>query len=400
VHLADNQQAPPVSDASAATPHGLRGLDLLLAAFAWLLFLGLGIFFAQRIAVTGPAGMSLPRAAFFILNAASLTGFEMTWASPGTMTRAHASLWLIGIALTACISLMIATGAMVRVSGLGWSRTRVTLAAFAFLACLWAIAFLAETAGGGASPASAWNAMMVATGTGLLSETPASGAAIVWCARFPIAALAAIGPLLLIDALRGRGSTQARTLATALPAAFLLAVALVLAAQALAGQALIPAATAAIDARGQGFTDHAAQLTPAARWTLVPVLLLGDAHGGIGGGLKAVTAAVLVIGMARLLRDRGVGRTFAIAAVWLAALVALFGVTFILLLHTSPQLRPDRAAILAAAACGNAGVSVDPVSAAGNDAYVLAAAMLLGRALPWLVLWWSAARGDEPLAIG
>jgi Trk-type K+ transport system membrane component len=95
-----------------------------------------------------------------------------------------------------------------------------------------------------------------------------------------------------------------------------------------------------------------------------------------------------------------VGQTFAIAAIWLMGLAVLFAVTFVLLLHTSPQLRPDRAALLAAAACGNCGIGIDPVTVAGNDAYVLAAAMLLGRALPWGVLWWSAMRGDEPLAVG
>ena len=99
-------------------------------------------------------------------------------------------------------------------------------------------------------------------------------------------------------------------------------------------------------------------------------------------------------------RGAGAGRTFAIAAAWIVGLAVLFFVTFILLLHTSPQLRPDRAALVAAAACGNTGISVDPLSMAGDDAYVLAAAMLLGRALPWIVLGWSAARGDEPVAVG
>lgn len=399
--LAEGQ--PPPSADPETHRSGLRGWDLLILAIAWLVFIGLGIYFAQRIAITGPAGMSLPRATFFILNAASLTGFEMTWASPGTMTRGHSSFWILGVALTSFMSLLIATGAMVRATGARWSRARVVLVSAIFLACLCFIAFLAEVAAGGAWNAAAWNALMVSTGTGLLSDSSASGVALLWCARFPIAALAAIGPFVLLDVLRAGNplSAQSRRAAIALPIAFMLAIALVVAAQALSGHGLLPAATAAIDARGPAFTDDSVQLTPSARWALVPVLLLGDAHGGMGGGLKAVTAAVLIIGVARLLRDRGgAGRTFAIAAFWLVALVALFGATFILLLHTSPQLRPDRAAILAAAACGNAGVSIDPVSVAGDDAYVLAAAMLLGRALPWVVLWWSAARGDEPLAIG
>src|SRR5690606_6551141 len=133
---------------------------------------------------------------------------------------------------------------------------------------------------------------------------------------------------------------------------------------------------------GAGFTDAAASLAPPARWALVPVLLMGGASGGVGGGIRALALAVVIVGLWRLLRGRAAGKTFAIATLWLATMVVLFGLTFLLLVEVSPQLRPDRIAILAAGAVGGAGVSVDPVTAAGADGYVLAAAMLLGRVLP------------------
>ena len=129
-------------------------------------------------------------------------------------------------------------------------------------------------------------------------------------------------------------------------------------------------------------------------------MLLGPAGGGVGGGLKVTTLAVLLIGVGRLLRGGGVGKTFAVAATWLVALAGLFLLTFLALLWALPQTPSDRLVLMAAGACSNTGLSGDRVVAAGADALILSAAMLLGRALPWGVLWWSATRGDEPVAVG
>jgi hypothetical protein len=394
----------PASDSTVTRIHrGLYGGDIAAMLVGWLLLVGLGIVLAQRIAVTGPAGMSFPRSSLFILNAASLSGFEMTWTSPGVMTPVHAALWVFFVAFSALLSLVIATAAMARVAGADWSWTRICTTAIVFLAGVWLVAFVAELAGGNAGlRTSAWNALAVGTGNGLTSENGSDGPRLLWLARFPLSFLAAIGPFVLLDTLRGQSlSAHSRATWLAWPIAFLLTVGLVTAVQWLAGDGLLAAATVAIDSHGTGFTDDLAAISPAARWALVPVLLLGGPGGGIAGGLKAVTLLVLAAGIFRLMRrGAGAGRTFAIAAAWLVGLAVLFFVTFILLLHTSPQLRPDRAALVAAAACGNTGISVDPLSMAGDDAYVLAAAMLLGRALPWIVLGWSAARGDEPVAVG
>lgn len=407
--LEPNEQfAASAEPADDVAPGPLRfGLvHLALLVLPWLAALALLVIIAGRVAVTGPAGMSLPRATFFVMNAASLTGFETTWAAPVTLTPAHVAVALIGIFGTALLSTVIATTAFARVSGRRWGWTRVWSASFSFLALMFGIALVAELLSGRPAASAAWNALMVATGTGLLMEESFMASPLLWLAQFPLAALAAIGPFVLIDTFRRRGggplSAVSKLSWSATAASFVLAIGLVVGAQSLSFDAssLAPAATAAIDARGAGFTDAATHLSPPARWAFVPVLLLGGASGGVGGGLKAITVAVLLVGLARLLRGGSVGRSFAIAAVWLLTLAFVFSVTFILLVQVSPQLRADRAAILAAAACGNAGVSIDPVSAAGADAYVLAAAMLLGRVLPWVVLWWSAARGDEPVAVG
>ncbi len=370
-----------------------------------MVLLLLCIALTYRVTVTGPAGMSLGRSTFFVLNAASLTGFDMSWTSPTVMTAPHAVICILVVLLSAVLSSAIATRAFIAVSGWDWPWRRLWIATLAFIAALWALSCATELLAGCPPASAAWNACMVTTGTGLLAGDSRPADPLLWLVRFPVAALAALGPFILLDTLRRRSSMTRVSKLTwlAVPASFLFAIALVAGVERLSTDDLVPAVITAVDARGAGFTDTSRQVNAPTRWVLIPVLLLGGPSGGVGGGLKAITAAVLVIGLAQLLRNGrgGAGRTFAIAAVWLAALVLLFGATLVLLLVTGPQLRPDRAALMAAAACGNAGISIDPVSSAGADAYVLAGAMMLGRILPWIVLWWSATRGDEDgVAVG
>ena len=409
---------------AAGTLH-LRPGTLVLLCGGWLALLALLVVIARQVPVTGPAQMSWPRATFFVLNAASLTGFDTTWAPAGMLPPVHAAVALLGMLATAMLSIFIATAAFVRVSGWDCDWRTLWRITGLFLASLVAAGFALELIGGGSIASAAWNACIVATAGGMIAGDTSTTAPLLWYGRFPIAFIAAIGPFVLLDTLRrrnGAGLTRVSRLTwSAVPISFVCASAVVVLASTLhlipdasspvAIQVLdsqrgtftdlaLPAATAAVDARGAGFTDAAAQLSHPARWALIPVLLMGGASGGVGGGIKAVTAAVLVLGLWRLLRGGRTGRTFAMAALLLAAFALLFGATFLVLVQVQPQLRPDRAAVLAAAACGSAGVSIDPVGATAADAYVLATAMLLGRALPWVFLWWSAARADEPVAIG
>jgi trk system potassium uptake protein TrkH len=128
------------------------------------------------------------------------------------------------------------------------------------------------------------------------------------------------------------------------------------------------------------------------------MMLVGAAPGGAGGGLKLTTLAVLGVGLAQVLRGRAPGRVFGIAMAWMAALATIVFATFLLLLGLVPEMPADRLLVLAISATGNVGLSHDAVSVARNGAYVLAGAMLLGRVLPLLVLWWLT-RLDEPVEV-
>src|SRR3712207_5126848 len=65
-------ERPPVQ---TTPPFRFHGGDLVFLLLPWLAALLLGVVLAQRVTTTGPATMSASRAAFFVLNAASLTGF-------------------------------------------------------------------------------------------------------------------------------------------------------------------------------------------------------------------------------------------------------------------------------------------------------------------------------------
>lgn len=395
------------------------GSDLAFLLLPWLAALLLGTVVAQRVAVTGPAGFSLARATFFVANAASLTGFEMGWgwAVPTGMTATHATIWLIALAWSALLSVAIPTAAFAHVTGRRWSWRRIWAIAVCFLIGLALMHFLAGLMFGASLGTAAWDACAVSADAGLLTAERGPHNAVLWLVHFPIAALATLGPFILVDTIRAIRGHRAERITTATwaavsftfvftvamfvgPALIITGLAWLESSVARPGLSFAHAATAAIDARGSGFTDTVAALPSAGRWALIPIILLGGASGGVGGGLKAVTAGVLIVGVMRLARGGRAGTTFGMAAVWLIALSALFLMTFVALVAVLPQLPADRIALLAAGACANVGVSVDAVNAAGIDGHILAAAMLLGRALPWGVLWWSATRGDEPIVVG
>jgi hypothetical protein len=68
---------------------------------------------------------------------------------------------------------------------------------------------------------------------------------------------------------------------------------------------------------------------------------------------------------------------------------------------TQPDLNADRLLLLAVSAASNAGLSHDRVAIVGPGLAALSATMLLGRLLPWGLLWWlAAAAPDENVAIG
>jgi trk system potassium uptake protein TrkH len=131
------------------------------------------------------------------------------------------------------------------------------------------------------------------------------------------------------------------------------------------------------------------------------LMFIGASPAGTGGGLKTTTLYELGRGARAALLGRSPGRILGIALVWLCAYTIIILVTMAILLALESALAGDRALFIAVSAAANVGLSADPISITGNGLYALAATMLLGRVLPWVVLWWAALTTPEAdIAVG
>ena len=397
----------------AAPPLRLGRAALALVALWLLATVAVAVVFASR-PTTGISRLASGRAAFQAVNAATLTGLPTSWVEVAQMPPATQALTVAlgGLGLIATWGVNVLALARLARADSCAGRT-VAIAALAVPGVLVLVAYALGLAAQLGSPEGVrtlppvWIDAIAGLGTsGLTWHNAPPGSATFWLGLVPLAVVGAVGPALsLAWVLPGRAPLRrhVRTMLTAMAVAFFVSFLAVAASVAVGdkggGAVWISAAALATDARSSGFSDALADAPRQARLLSIPLMLLGTG-GGVSGGLRVTTAAILMIGVVRLVRGGGVGRTFGIAAIWLAALISLFFVTFLALVATTPELLPDRAAILAAAACGNVGLSVDPVTAAGNDAYILVAAMMVARLAGWGVLWWSVSKGDADLALG
>lgn len=371
----------------------------LVAAGVWLLAT-LAAIPLYAVAESAPGRpLALGRCVFQAVNTASLTGFTTSWSNLSTAEAGSrwVTLGLVTVATLACLIIGLTALATLEGRSARWLTRMASLIFAAYLLIFVAPAAITLTNGRAADEVPAFFAGLLAFANGgQLAVSPEAPQ--FWIALAPLAAFGALLPALLC----GIGSSGPRLSGNLMANVAGMAVALGLSLLLLwptAGPTTSMAALAT-DARSSALTNGVEDVPRTGRWALVPLMLLGTAGGGTGGGLKVTTAAVLLLGGIRLLRGGPAGRTFGIAFAWLLTLVVLFGATFLALLAVLPQLSAERVALLAAGACGNVGLTVDPVVASGVEAWILSTAMLLGRVLPWGMLWWSATRGDETIAVG
>ena len=376
----------------------------LAAAGVWALCLLAGVAFLMTRPSSGGNVISPRRAVFAAVNAATLTGFEMSWADARDWSVGGRGVLMLLILAGAAACWLVGTSALVRLGG-GRTTGRTAGRAAALVGvCVLAgpLVALAGAAGG-----ASFDCLSAFANSGLTLRDVAGGGVQFWGVLVPLSVAGVLGPALVSSRFARNNapfSQNARFALAATAAGYLACLILLVgvewSAAAPPHRDLPLAAALATDARSSALVSRLDGLPRATQWALVPVMLLGPAGGGVGGGLKVTTLAVLLVGVGRLLRGGTVGRTFAVAATWLVALAGLFLLTFLALLWALPQAPADRLVLLAAGACSNTGLASDRVVAAGADAFILSAAMLVGRVLPWAVLWWSATRGDEAVAVG
>ena len=137
------------------------------------------------------------------------------------------------------------------------------------------------------------------------------------------------------------------------------------------------------------------------QWMLIVLMLIGAAPGSTGGGMKVTSLFHAFRGTRRALTRATGLRISGIAGTMIAAYLLLLMATTLSLVAALPEVPGDRVLFLATSAIGLVGLSHDPVAFQGPANYILAAAMLLGRALPLVILWWAVRTTDDAdVAVG
>jgi trk system potassium uptake protein TrkH len=157
-----------------------------------------------------------------------------------------------------------------------------------------------------------------------------------------------------------------------------------------------------INARSAGLPiEPFNHLTRATQWVILGLAMIGGAAGGTAGGIKTTTLYELSRGARRLLNRQNAGRSFGIAVCWVAGFVGLVWLIILLLLAVEAQLPIDRVIFAAISAVGNVGIYPDEMKLSVRGMGIVSLAMLAGRLLPLIVLWWMADTvQDADIAVG
>ncbi len=168
------------------------------------------------------------------------------------------------------------------------------------------------------------------------------------------------------------------------------------------GKQLPAASVLAVESRTGGLSIASIDdISQPSRWILVVLMLIGASPAGTGSGLKTTTVVELVQGARKLLRGEIVGRSFAIAIVWLGTYLGLLLGAVLLLSHVSGTDPADNIVFNAVSGMSNVGFSAAPVPSQKSVMFAYCAIILVARMAPLMVLWWMAeTTADAELAIG
>jgi trk system potassium uptake protein TrkH len=382
-------------------------LPVVFWSYATLLVVGF-VMFRPEIAmpVGGETSMSLGRQVFTVANAATLTGFQTTLSIENLRMPAQWTILILMIG-GACLS-WIGGGVLVaRALRLAISERQIAVAAAAMI--LLAISVGAATTRTGDLFNSIFRSISAVTNAGLwVGPPPAADAWRTTCVWLPMAVIGAVGSTVLVELWRWPAaksiSTHAKVALALTAAAYLVGVILIAGGEWLAGRAfvvesgrlvdwrepIVTASAMSIDARSAGLPiAWLRDLSRPTQWLAALPMLAGGLPGGAAGGMKLTTIIVVAAGLIQILR--GIApptRVFAIALTWMLAYIAVVFVTFVALLNIVGEMPGDRLLLLSISAVGNVGLSHDAISVSRPAAYVLSGAMLAGRILPLMVLWW------------
>ncbi|MGD0461483.1 MAG: hypothetical protein ABSB74_03240 [Tepidisphaeraceae bacterium] len=168
------------------------------------------------------------------------------------------------------------------------------------------------------------------------------------------------------------------------------------------GKQLPAASVLAVESRTGGLSIASIDdISQPSRWILVVLMLIGASPAGTGSGLKTTTVVELARGARKLLRGETVGKSFAIAVVWLGTYLGLLLGAVLLLSHVSGNDPADNILFNAVSGMSNVGFSATAVASQKSVMFAYCAIILVARMAPLMVLWWMAeTTADAELAIG
>jgi trk system potassium uptake protein TrkH len=401
------------------------GADLVRWLFPAYIFLILVGFFALRAPGVMPAGNELnpDRAVFTSVNAATLTGFQLSIHPTEFFTPGK--LIVLALTVTGTVFTLVVGGlAVKRILRLAWPDRRIYVAVLAAEVVVLLIGAFADTTvvGGMTQAAAAWG------NSGLhVDPPPAASDVYTHVVLLPLAVLGGLGivvVLQLLDFLLHKTPllrhTQVVLRMTAM--LFLLGFAgCVLlqlfdlealgmrkgeswseALRRLYPRVLTDASVMSLNARTAGMNVLPVYAFPRAMAFLILLLMVvGASPGGTGGGLKTTTVYELFTGPLRALRGLPTSRAFGVAAAWAGMYLLAVAFFQMALLWAEPQMPGDRVLFVTVSALSNVGLSHDVLSMTRSSLLLVSAAMFFGRIAPLLILWWMAdTTRDADVAVG
>ena len=383
----------PAADPTLPPPEDARDDAFLQYLFcAYLALIPAGSLFFRFFALESGATMTFDRAVFWSANALTCTGFHL---QPNSIvdfsTTGQIGVFLLMLA--GALFALVAGGLIVaRILGLAYSRTKIVTGGLFFLA-------IGSLLGAGllmASSRSFFASLFEAAGAIANAGMGIDGHRVLadWRLYLIITPLSAIGGLGLVVVLQLfdafacsiRPSEYTWRIVRLSAAAWLVAFLLLLLAQGtLTRESVLISWLYAINTRGLG----AEVILPTAFarpiwWLLAMLMLVGGMPGSTTGGLRITALSEI----ARGLRSEKPTRALDVAIIWISLFLAAFALVFLLLLAWQPQLATDDAAVLAAGALGNTGISHGNVDLTGHPLLLLTVAMYAGHLAPLCLAWW------------
>lgn len=377
-------------------------------AYVWLLLIGFIVFRMPGSFVRG-SEMSVDRAIFATVNFGTLTGFQQNLAVDEYKPAGQVMVLAL-TALGTLFTLVIGGCAVTRIARLPYRDSTILTASAIAVVLAMLIGAVAlgrpglDLLGSCLQGASAFGNSGVWIG-----QTPSPMDWRVHTILLPLAVLGGLGIPVVLDVL---GAITARrplsgyswTVLCLCGGAYVVgAAAIWLTDRPLNDPAAVAIASfASLNSRSAGLPMLFAQeFSARAQWIIAILMLIGAAPGGSAGGLKTTSLLRLVQGARASLSGSAPDRGFGIAMLWAAALGVLICGCFLVLVQTEPDVRPDRLLYITISGATNTGLTHDRVSIVGTGMYALASVMVLGRALPMIVLWWMVRTcPEEQLPVG